>query len=852
LGVADLKQAVSAAIPWDNLPEVISTTLFTRIRDFLYSEKQRGDQVMVEELDKFRERYVRQTDDVVSDAEFRTVVGRLAASALAQFLVFTVLNEGKETNYVLMQPEYLDGYASAIINQARQDPRGIGHVSEARIRQGELGLAEGERIRNRWAEELVIGEAIEQLLKHDIALRERLPEDHDEAGDFLVLPSQYTRTSPYPGKKLPGVSYEFEGASRAIFATLVVRLAHHRHFAERDFWRDAACYATAEGQQFIVSLEEISPSRGRLSVFFDNNPGRDEQIAFLRYVEAHLNGKALQGSVVARRENHCPACGHPWDEAVVQNRLRLGKHDIICPNCEIRSPLLELLLGDDERDLDQATLEARLIDADAEAARKRQMAVTAIRGKEQFGEYDVFLSYNSQDRADVLRIGDMLKGVGIRPWLDVWDLIPGQPWQRQLELAIDKVKSAAVCVGVSGMGPWQDQEMAALIRKFVRRQSPVIPVILPGLKKTPDLPTFLESFMWVDLRKLNDENPRPLANLVAGILGRRPGEMKHDSLAEQVVAILRPAQVAGPESEVSVRLPTIVIPVNRPDLSPDELDAVVQQTAQLLGISSRAVQFVRTERGSVRVVLQLDDMIAVSELFQMAQKGDPNLVKFFNRCQINIDAFQAANEAVQPALEQLRREEKARQPDELDHKLGKVSAPEGLQVWLGGAKVATLAIVFTDIVGSTRLCYDLGDATWDGLRQLHLAYAQQLIAKSSGHFIKNTGDGILVAFRNADDAVTFGCDFARNTGHAVIRIRVGIHVGQVTVYGDDTFGHHVNLAARVMGVLKHDGVMISNAVKLDLASRGTESLNRLRWERHQNVPLKGIPEPQTLWELSDS
>lgn len=851
LGVEELKQVVRAAIPWDELPEVISTKLFTRIRNFLQAEKERGDQVLVEQLTGFRERYIRQTNDDVNEAEFRTVVGRLAASGLAQFLVFTILEEGKETDYVLMQPEYLDAYASAIINQARQDPRGIGHVSEARIHQGELGLAEGERIPDRWAEELVLGEAIEQLLKHDIALRERLPEDHDEAGDFLVLPSQYTRTSPYPGKKLPGVSYEFEGASRAIFATLVVKLAHHRHFAGRDFWRDAASYATAEGKQFIVVLEEPSPSRGRLSVYFDNNPARDEQISFLRYVETHLNGRTVPGSVVAHRENRCPVCSHPWDEAVVQTRLRLGKHDIICPNCETRSPLLDLLLSE-EPDLEQISEEAFLIDADAEAGRKRQLAVTAIRGKEQFGEYDVFLSYNSHDRAAVLGVAEMLKRVGIRPWLDVWDLIPGQPWQRQLEQAIGKVKSAAVCVGTSGMGPWQNQEMAAFIRKFVARQAPVMPVVLPGLEKTPDLPTFLEGFMWVDLHDLTDENPRPLANLVAGILGRRPSEIKHDSLADQVAAILRPTQSEVPEAEPPVKLPTIILPVNRPELSDDELDAVVQQTAQLLGISSQSVQLVRKESGSVRLVLQLDDMIALSELFLMAQKGDPNLIKFFDRCQISIAEFQEINEGVRPKLALLRQEEKARQPDELDQRVGMVSPPEGLRAWAGGAKVATIAIVFTDIVDSTKLSYDLGDATWDGFRQLHFAQVQQLIAKSSGCFIKNTGDGILAAFHNADDAVTFSRAVTRNTGHAVIRVRVGVHIGQVTIDGDDTFGRHVNLAARVMSALRHNGIMISDRVKSDIDSRKTDPLSHLRWQPHQNVQLKGIPTPQTLWELLDN
>lgn len=336
--------------------------------------------------------------------------------------------------------------------------------------------------------------------------------------------------------------------------------------------------------------------------------------------------------------------------------------------------------------------------------------------------------------------------------------------------------------------------MRGFVEQFVERGVPVIPVLLPGLTTRPTLPPFLRAFTVADLTDLSDDNPRPLANLVAGILVRRPGEMQHDGLAEQVTAILKSPSTLLATTSDSVKvteyvkvgstppetLPTVVLPVNRPGLSPDELDAVVQQTAQLLGISSRAVRLVRTEKGSVRVVLQLDDMIALSQLFSMAHKGDPNLVKFFHRCQISIDEFQTANEDVPPKLAELRKEEKARQPDELDQKVGKVST-DRVKEWSGGANVATLAVVFTDIVDSTKLCYDLGDATWDSWRQLHFARVQQLIAEASGCFIKNTGDGVLAAFHNADDAVTFSRDIVRNTGHAVIRVRAGAHIGQVTI-----------------------------------------------------------------------
>ncbi len=102
---------------------------------------------------------------------------------------------------------------------------------------------------------------------------------------------------------------------------------------------------------------------------------------------------------------------------------------------------------------------------------------------------------------------------------------------------------------------------------------------------------------------------------------------------------------------------------------------------------------------------------------------------------------------------------------------------------------------------------------------------------------------------NADDAVAFSHKLLRNTGHAVVRVRAGTHIGQVTIDDGDAFGRNVNLAARAMGFLKHDGVIVTNPVKVDLDSRRSDAMSLLRWKSHEGVELKGIADPQTLWEL---
>src|SRR5713101_2704103 len=103
-----------------------------------------------------------------------------------------------------------------------------------------------------------------------------------------------------------------------------------------------------------------------------------------------------------------------------------------------------------------------------------------ILAKEQAGEFDVFLCHNADDKLMIRWVADQLRERGILPWLDEDELPPGRSWQEELELQIERIKAAAVFVGPSGLGPWQNREMRAFLNEFVVRQCPVIPVLLPG------------------------------------------------------------------------------------------------------------------------------------------------------------------------------------------------------------------------------------------------------------------------------------------------------------------------------------------------------------------------------------
>ncbi len=133
--------------------------------------------------------------------------------------------------------------------------------------------------------------------------------------------------------------------------------------------------------------------------------------------------------------------------------------------------------------------------------------------------FDVFLCHNSADKREVQEIARDLKNRALKPWLDEEQLRPGLPWQEALEEQIGTIAAAAVFVGASGFGPWQNRELRVFLDEFVRRHCPVIPVLLPTVTSPPDLPLFLRQMTWVDYRR---DAKSALELLIWGITGQRP------------------------------------------------------------------------------------------------------------------------------------------------------------------------------------------------------------------------------------------------------------------------------------------------------------------------------------------
>lgn len=136
-------------------------------------------------------------------------------------------------------------------------------------------------------------------------------------------------------------------------------------------------------------------------------------------------------------------------------------------------------------------------------------------------QFDVFLAHNSEDKAQVRAIAEELKLRGLKPWLDDEQIRPGSSFQQEIQQAIPLVKTAAIFIGIKGLGRWQVLELESLVQECVENNIYIIPVLLPGVNIIPENLRFLRRYRFVSfLQQVNDVEAFNL--LEWGITGNRP------------------------------------------------------------------------------------------------------------------------------------------------------------------------------------------------------------------------------------------------------------------------------------------------------------------------------------------
>ena len=160
------------------------------------------------------------------------------------------------------------------------------------------------------------------------------------------------------------------------------------------------------------------------------------------------------------------------------------------------------------------------------------------------------------------------------------------------------------------------------------------------------------------------------------------------------------------------------------------------------------------------------------------------------------------------------------------------------------------AIMFTDMVGSTALA-QANESEALRLREEEELLVRPMFALHQGREIKSMGDGFLAEFDSALRATQCAVEIQRriaerNTENRAtpLRLRIGIHLGDVEQRGTDIFGDAVNIASRIQPLAESGGICVSNAVQEQVWNKVSERLEKL-----PPTALKGLRGPMDVYRV---
>ena len=168
------------------------------------------------------------------------------------------------------------------------------------------------------------------------------------------------------------------------------------------------------------------------------------------------------------------------------------------------------------------------------------------------------------------------------------------------------------------------------------------------------------------------------------------------------------------------------------------------------------------------------------------------------------------------------------------------SAPDG-----------TVTLLFSDIEGSTAMTDRLGDNRAQEVFGIHNRLVRHHISAHGGFEVKSMGDGFMVAFSSARRGLNAAIDIQRdlaiyNQQHPdeVIRVRMGLHTGEVIKESQDFFGRNVILAARIAAQAMGGQVLASSLLR-----EVVESSREFTFDAGRDLPLKGLSGVHRVFEV---
>lgn len=168
-----------------------------------------------------------------------------------------------------------------------------------------------------------------------------------------------------------------------------------------------------------------------------------------------------------------------------------------------------------------------------------------------------------------------------------------------------------------------------------------------------------------------------------------------------------------------------------------------------------------------------------------------------------------------------------------------------LRVGRGGSAT----VMFTDIAGSSSLAEAPGDARWTGIVGTHEQSLTEAIESEGRRMIKSLGDGTMSTYPAAGAgmraAQAIQRRLASRSQEPRLRVRIGLHTGDVIDTGDDFFGTVVNKAARVASAAAPEEILVSDATRVMVGTA-----REFQFEDSVELALKGLEGKHLIHRLN--
>jgi class 3 adenylate cyclase/pimeloyl-ACP methyl ester carboxylesterase len=153
-------------------------------------------------------------------------------------------------------------------------------------------------------------------------------------------------------------------------------------------------------------------------------------------------------------------------------------------------------------------------------------------------------------------------------------------------------------------------------------------------------------------------------------------------------------------------------------------------------------------------------------------------------------------------------------------------------------------LLFTDVVGSTQTIGEIGDAAWDDLLHAHRQSVRRSLERFQGREADTAGDGFFAVFDGPARALRCAAEIRDHAAEIGLRLRLGLHTGEVRLTGRSAVGMAVHVAARVAALAEPGQILVTSTVKDLVLGSG------IRFGEQRDAVLKGVPGSWQLYALA--